>query len=666
MATIFEQYIGDLEEELRTDLIKVYKDNSSLFITTISQAGFPTQNLNEALAFGITLNDFFTKCKGLNKDQLQKIFQLLYRENQGLRSLGKANNLLGQEQKDNESKKTKEQKIPKDLSELFKFVQAFPLEGRTRLIYTCRSDIENIKFDCPDINPDPKLIESRTVSTHIPVDEFETYGLCVAWYGLDILGNQENFVKSCICCSKVARKYLDVILKHFEKSELQINPDEEINEILTDNLIVIGENDFSNRLFDLIKHQISWRYIRMYTPKEPIYDISPEPPEIKNKHYSVKLYFKNSSSSSSNISQSVKDDLNIDYNKWGILTFVPNPFAPDKWIIFLVGCHRPGQYLLLSWLRQVEKHEIFSKIIDFKQQINSQKCQFIQIIVKGKPQLDQTNKDIDSPIYRHWDIEIIEDQEQDLPFFTNRRPQTDFEQSNIGDYISDLSLLAKIPSDAQFLQSIKNTIEDYPSLRKFFQEEENNENIGFHVTLYEFLHTQGDQDQAFLKRILDGKHNFLPALKREFNNLCPLHLIARQTRITSTSLQVLVDMYMYEEEFVKYREYLGEKSNRDFRWEYINPNAMDIVFKCCKNATQQIPHREMKGHEFNVNKIPLPLHLTILRFPTNTDKELLNDANSWASQYKTKVWGKLENCPIVLTGTEEFPFSQVRAVKIID
>ncbi len=97
MATIFEKCIGNLEEELRKDLITVYKDNQSLFKTTISQAGFPTENLKEEQALTITLNNFFNKCKGLSTSQLQRIFQSLYKENPGLSSLKKTDECLESE-----------------------------------------------------------------------------------------------------------------------------------------------------------------------------------------------------------------------------------------------------------------------------------------------------------------------------------------------------------------------------------------------------------------------------------------------------------------------------------------------------------------------------------------------------------------------------------------
>lgn len=574
----------------------------------------------------------------------------------------------------NKLKNPEEKENPKDseiqdedISELFKFVQAFPLEGRTRLIYTCRSDIEKDKFNCPNINPDPNLAESRTAPSHIPVDELETYGLCVAWYGQEIIGNQENFVKDCTYCSKEASQCLgaylgqisEKIIQYFTRIGLEIKRDNDrLSELLTDNLIIIGENHFADVLFDLIKHQLPWKHTMSVKTSIP-YPILGKPDISKDIIYDVKLFFNNCSSSSSSISEQVKNDLTSDSYKWGILTFVPNPFAPDKWIIFLLGCHRRGQYLLLSWLRQAKTNEILSKIIDYRQKIDSKQIQFIQIIVKGELQSKETN------ILRKWSIEVIEDQKQHLPFFTNHIPINPLPYSNIGDEISDLSLLAKIPSQANFLQSIKNTIWEYPSLRDLFKKEEKNDRIGFHVTLYEFIHTQGFRDRGFIQQILKGRYNFLNELKGEFNNLCSLHLIARQTRITSTSLQVLVDIYMYEEASIRYQRYLEEQANRYFRGKYMNPNAMDLVFECCKYATEQIPQNIREENEFNVEKIPMPLHLTLLRFPQNPDSQLLNQANLWASKYKTKVWGKLENCSIVLTGAEQFPFSQVTVVEII-
>lgn len=94
MASVFENCLGHLKDELRKDLNLVYKDDPLLFRTTISQGGFPTELLRNEQAFAINLEDFLRICNQLKRYQLLKNFTTLYEENPGLSSLTRAKDAL--------------------------------------------------------------------------------------------------------------------------------------------------------------------------------------------------------------------------------------------------------------------------------------------------------------------------------------------------------------------------------------------------------------------------------------------------------------------------------------------------------------------------------------------------------------------------------------------
>jgi hypothetical protein len=419
-----------------------------------------------------------------------------------------------------------------------------------------------------------------------------------------------------------------------------------------DNLIVIGENKFSNHLFYLITCQIPWRHTPVRTEICYSYLGNEDSPDFK-----VKIFFYDCFSNL--ISPDVFATLRDSKYDWGIITFLANPFAPDKWLLFLVGCSRPGQYLLLSWLRSSEAVPVLSEIAKYQKQSDYRR-KFVQVVVRGKALINNPR----GTICRQWSMETIRDisNGRNLSFFTNI-PTNSLEDSKLGDSIADLSLLAKISPECDLMNSIKNTLPN--SLRELWNKEETNGNVGFHVTLYEFLHTKGFADHGFVNSLLVQGSPFFNELKYYFAVLPPLNIIARQTRKTPTSLQVLVDVYAFCQELTKVQTSLS----CNLIWRQYYPGsimlfadrcatAMDLVLLFCTHASLNYQDR------FNINAIPIPLHLTLLRFPEETTEQQEHDAQTWAKQYQTKVWGSSQNLPIILTRAFEFPFQDVRLMKV--
>jgi hypothetical protein len=157
--------------------------------------------------------------------------------------------------KDEENEKVAVKHAEESASSTIRLSTALPLTGRTRIIYTCRSYFESPPFDCPSENR--SLEKSLTASSHIPVDEIETVGYCLDQYGASILGTDESLINGSLACSVEA---LNVV-----GGKQLANPREsgEIFDLFADNLIVVGENIFSNRLLYYFCHNLPWRHLTL-------------------------------------------------------------------------------------------------------------------------------------------------------------------------------------------------------------------------------------------------------------------------------------------------------------------------------------------------------------------------------------------------------------------
>ena len=207
------------------------------------------------------------------------------------------------------------------------------------------------------------------------------------------------------------------------------------------------------------------------------------------------------------------------------------------------------------------------------------------------------------------------------------------------------------------------------SLQGLVSQEEDNEGVGFHVTLYEFLHHSGHHYQGLVNLLLTGEYGFFHKLKYNITYLLPtLSVVARQTRMTS--LQVMVDIYTNEIEL--------SEANRNFlqqaNWSWDEPGVrrivteycshpMDLVSQCCRNAQKQIDNNQDR-EAFNMMAVPFPLHMTLLRFPPNMELSLKQQAEAWSRQYNRRIWGRSENLSLILVGANKCPYFGLNKVVV--
>jgi hypothetical protein len=93
-------------------------------------------------------------------------------------------------------------------------------------------------------------------------------------------------------------------------------------------------------------------------------------------------------------------------------------------------------------------------------------------------------------------------------------------------------------------------------------------------------------------------------------------------------------------------------------------SVMDLVIEGCNRAKATLSKE--KQSRFNIDRAPMPLHLTLLRFRSDTTTdEQRSDAQKWAEKYRRRIWGTIENSSVVLTVASKYPFLDIRSEKIL-
>ena len=89
--------IGDVKGEIIKALSQRYKTQERLFTHyVLEKGGFDIRQLTLSDPLLVIISDFFNQCNGLNKNELYKIFRVLYDENKGISLLKEIRDTLVQ------------------------------------------------------------------------------------------------------------------------------------------------------------------------------------------------------------------------------------------------------------------------------------------------------------------------------------------------------------------------------------------------------------------------------------------------------------------------------------------------------------------------------------------------------------------------------------------
>lgn len=436
--------------------------------------------------------------------------------------------------------------------------QLFKTDDRwTTVVYTCRATFTG--EECISGGP-----ISKALWMHVPVDEVQT--VCVAINHLmpASLRAHEDDILHTVLCSKSAEQNL-------QREFTEANGDQ-IPRLINRDLIIIGENNLSNLLLQMMQAYLPWQAgtgqvsRQRQAPRPDVYiDLVPQ------------------------FNSLVPPDQKRDVHSGGaMIAIFPNPFNIRKRILVLFGCHREGQITLENWLRSDECREIVECI----EKVETKNTQAIQIIVDktlglptwiNQPPATEALRNL-SDGQRFWCTPLSQHA------IGNRAVvnKSCMESENI----YDVSLVVPLPIEeqAQFLQLVTERIGKF----ELYWEHEKCD-IGFHITLYEFLtHYRPDPP---LQMQLD---NLTPRLYEELRNIQHSHMsmkvIARIRGIEflPTAVVSYVDFF--------------DQSDRYTNW-------LDSVRRWCDASVAPMMHMPGDSRNLlNVMQVPFPVHVTLCRF----------------------------------------------------
>jgi TIR domain len=477
----------------------------------------------------------------------------------------------------------------------------------TTVVYTCRST-----FTGEQCVPDGPI--KRALWSHIPVDEVHTVCTAINHLMPSELRASEDDILHTVMCSRRAEIFLKSALEGVRTSE-------SVPQLFDRDLVIVGENNFSNMLLQMMQAYLPWQVgtgqieRRRGQPRPDVYvELVPR------LHASISAVQKR------------------ELHKGGaMIARFPNPFNIRKEVLVLFGCHRDGQYTLEEWLRSEEVPEMVARV----SRGLKEGTQAIQILV------DRTLGSADRSVQPKAP-EAITNLADGNPFWLT--PLNIFDPDKpliVNDSCSqpyglyDLSLVLQLPLQEQ--ARVAQTLMSSLGIENLYWEHSNCE-IGFHVTLYEFLTHRRPEPQ--LIRRLEAITPGLCGAVCQTQERAPVKGVIARIR----SLEI------FPSALVAYAEFLDEPG-RYSTW-------LDSVRQWCEEVVVRASlaeHRDL----LNSMRVPFPAHVTICRF----NRELSETEQSRLSQLAKETRGlellTFSVDSLLLTVATQTPYRGVRPVLTI-
>jgi hypothetical protein len=477
------------------------------------------------------------------------------------------------------------------------------VESRTTLIYTCRATFTG--EHCPLQRPIKKALW-----THVPVDEIQTF--CLAMCSLGTVGQetQEDDGEQSVICSMKASSLL------FGEASL--------TRLLADrNLVIVGENNFSNLLLDMMAAYLPWR-----SHSGAISEWSPSSGRPR-----PHVYIRLKRGFNSPLTSSHKEEV---HRGGGMIALFPNPFNIRNKVLVIFGCHREGQLSLENWLRGPQ---IWS-VID---SLNRAKGGFVgswaaQVIVDGVWDPSSTpesaraaaipnSADGNRPLWFVGLGRAIDDE----ALVVNR------ECLEPHDFY-DLSLVVVLSAEDQ--SELRQAVLSRIDLPQWYWEDQECE-IGFHITLFEFCtHHSISQDflakaAAIADRIRDGLE------KNDRDRPKNIHVRLRGLDLLPSAL-------------ISYADFLSNGRVSDW---------LDSVRSWCEDViTKELGQVGRQSTILNAKRVPFPAHVTVCRINHEVPDAIQVKLKRATEELRFAELHRFSVDKITLTAARKTPYRQVAKI----
>lgn len=486
----------------------------------------------------------------------------------------------------------------------------------TTIVYTCRATFRKDE-DCPDSGR--ILISGKSLKSHVPVDEVQT--VCAAINHLmpaEERANEDDILHT-VVCSKIAE---ELVRRPHDASE-QGPP-----HLLDRDLVVVGENNFSNLLLHKMKPYLPWE--RHFSWQVEVPD-KPGRPRL-----SVQL---------AEHAQFAQPSRSVGQGG-GMISIFPSPFNLRKRVIVLFGCHREGQFALEHWLRSEGVHAVISSI---KSSVPSaaKVGTAVQVVVQSLGPIPRNGI-----IPRDWrTVAIPNSSDGQRPYWLvplRSVGPSDALQVNQGcsnhQEMYDISVVAELaPEEKGRLEQIAMSRIAAPDLYW-----ENREcDLGFHITLYEFC-TEDKLDTEVMAKLEKTLGTLASAWARTSSGDVPPRVSVSVRGIETLPKAV-----------ISYVDFPSANTS--------GPNWLATLRCWCEQQADSIEqHQSQLAPILSRRRAPFPAHITLCRFnrPIESDLERRLRELSLESRYEELLTVDIRSISLVVGRRR--PYRDTKVVRRIE
>jgi hypothetical protein len=478
----------------------------------------------------------------------------------------------------------------------------------TTIIYTCRATFTG--ETCPGNAP----LLGKTIAAHVPVDEIQTFCTAINHLMPVAARKHEEDIRHTVICSREA-----------ERLALEFPPvqpaDAPAPSLLDRDLIVIGENNFSNLLLYMAEPFQAWT-ARQYE-------------EIRhaNKPGRAMVYAVRTPHA-----QLDREPLQMNRvgEGGGMISIFPNPFNFRKMVINLYGCHREGQFTLENWLRGGEIETVVDLIAAARvdSRLNS-----TQIVVNRGGEPGQGHYIDPNP-----SSGAVPNVKEGRPFWSTRvnafptpegiEPNPNCETQHP---MYDISLIVELSGETQ--NRLREQMQAHVPFPDLYWESDNC-NIGFHVTLYEFC-THDRPSPELVRELERALASLLHNLKADGG---PERPVRRQAQIRGIDLTYAA--------LIACVDFLPAH-RKEVNW-------LETVRTWCEHTVQRMAREKVDVQRlFNKRHVPFPPHVTLCRFPKPATPELAQRIDEVTARRRYAVLAPIAIDSLSIATARRRPYQEV-------
>lgn len=477
------------------------------------------------------------------------------------------------------------------------------------VIYTCRATFTG--ETCPDDQGEPPI--RKALVAHWPVDELRTACLVLDHFFPSGIRTHEDDIRETVVCSKQAMKFATAECGSARHS---------IPELLDRDVIVIGENKISDLLLNAMQPYLPWRSHRAWE--------SPDPGKPGRPRITVRL--------------TPRWDLNILPGQkrevdrtGGMLATFPSPFNVRKRVMVLFGCHREGQFTLEDWL-QSDNAVATAATLTESLANHSEESVAVQIVV------DRAGEAPASGFMTHAGTGAVANFSRNaeplwLTVLNRRKPE---ERVRVDPHFShrgpmhDISLLAVLDRASQ--EKLKAAALSLIGTPNLYWEDEQQDSVGFHITLYEFCThaAPGEERTAELDRLAGSLASSLAGQQE-------LHA-PTATRATVYGIELMPT---------------GVICYVRFPYEEFGVNWLERVRIWAEHSAEHAVHGGSARDLLNSMHVPFPPHITLARFDRELDPAVLARIRENANRTRHRQTMALDIAGLSLAVARRRPYNEV-------